>query len=133
MFGEDTRESSPWIAETLAAGLAEEGAESVSAGVLPTPGVAYLSRIQGFSAGVMISASHNPYSDNGIKVFSRSGYKLPDESEVAVEQTIFRLATGAGQPDGVIAASSSRRPVEAGRLAAGSLPGFPLLVGIWRG
>ncbi len=92
VFGEDTRESSPWIAETLAAGLAREGVESLSAGVLPTPGVAYLSRSQGFSAGAMISASHNPYSDNGIKLFSRSGYKLPDQSELAVEQTIFRLA-----------------------------------------
>ena len=92
VFGEDTRESSPWIGETLAAGLAQEGVESLSAGVLPTPGVAYLSRSQGFSAGAMISASHNPYSDNGIKLFSRSGYKLPDESELAVEQTIFRLA-----------------------------------------
>ena len=92
VFGEDTRESSLWIGETLAAGLAQEGVESLSAGVLPTPGVAYLSRSQGFSAGAMISASHNPYSDNGIKLFSRSGYKLPDESELAVEQTIFRLA-----------------------------------------
>ncbi len=111
VFGEDTRESSPWIAETLATGLAEEGAESVSAGVLPTPGVAYLSRIQGFSAGVMISASHNPYSDNGIKVFSRSGYKLPDESELAVEQTIFRLATEQANP-----AVSSRQVPPGGRL-----------------
>ena len=96
VLGEDTRESSRWIAETLAAGLAGEGVDSLSAGVIPTPAVAYLSRSQGFSAGVMISASHNPYSDNGIKVFSRYGYKLPDESELEVEQMIFQLATRQG-------------------------------------
>ena len=111
VFGEDTRESSPWIAETLAAGLAEEGVESLSAGVLPTPGVAYLSRSQGFSAGAVISASHNPYSDNGIKVFSRSGYKLPDERELKIEQTIFRLAIGQAS-----SAGSSQQVPPAGRL-----------------
>ncbi len=92
LIGEDTRESSRWIAETLASGLAREGGASVAAGVIPTAGVAYLSRAGGFSAGVMISASHNPYRDNGIKVFAHSGYKLPDEQEMEVEGAIFRLA-----------------------------------------
>lgn len=91
LIGQDTRESSRWIAEALAAGLARENVTSVSAGVLPTPGLAYLSRTNGFSAGVMISASHNPYQDNGIKVFAHSGYKLPDEDELAVEKRIFHF------------------------------------------
>ncbi len=90
LIGEDTRESSPWIAETLAASLAEEGVASVSAGVIPTAGVAYLARTEGFSAGVMISASHNPYQDNGIKVFAHSGYKLPDDAELEVEESMAR-------------------------------------------
>jgi phosphoglucosamine mutase len=65
---------------------------AVSAAVITTPGVAYLTRSDSFTAGVMISASHNPYQDNGIKVFGHSGYKLPDEEEHLVEQEIFRHA-----------------------------------------
>jgi len=94
LIGEDTRESSRWIAETLAAGLAQEEVVAVSAGVIPTAGIAYLSRRDDFAAGLMISASHNPYRDNGIKVFVHSGYKLPDEGELEVEENIFRLAPG---------------------------------------
>ena len=96
LLGEDTRESSRWIAEQLAGGLAREGLAAVSAGIITTPGLAYLSRINGFSAGVMISASHNPYRDNGIKVFAHSGYKLPDENELEVEENLFRLLESAG-------------------------------------
>ena len=62
-----------------------------SAGVITTPGVAYLARSRGFDAGVVISASHNPWTDNGIKVFSGDGFKLPDAREVAIEQEIFSL------------------------------------------
>ena len=91
LIGEDTRESSRWIAETVAAGLAEEGVDIRSAGVITTPGVARLTSSAGFDAGVMISASHNPYRDNGIKVFAATGYKLPDENEEQVERGIFRL------------------------------------------
>src|SRR5512140_1148827 len=91
LIGQDTRESSQWIAETLAAGLASEKVETVAAGVIPTAAVAYLARTEGFSAGVMISASHNPYRDNGIKVIAHSGYKLPDAAELEVEEHIFRL------------------------------------------
>ena len=61
------------------------------AGVITTPGVAYLTRTGPFLAGVMISASHNPYQDNGIKVFGHSGFKLPDTEEDTIEQEIFRL------------------------------------------
>jgi phosphoglucosamine mutase len=97
LIGMDTRESGPWIAAQVAAGLAQQGVGAVSAGVITTPGVAYLTRSDSFTAGVMISASHNPYRDNGIKVFGHSGYKLPDGEEDAIEREIFRHA---GEPAG---------------------------------
>ena len=78
LLGADTRESSPWISAVIAAGLSRGGAEVLSAGVITTPGVAYLTRKHQFAAGVVISASHNPWQDNGIKVFGGDGYKLPD-------------------------------------------------------
>ncbi|MBM3774154.1 MAG: phosphoglucosamine mutase [Acidobacteria bacterium] len=92
LIGLDTRESGAWIAGQVAAGLAERGLRARFAGVVTTPGVAYLTRHGPFVAGVMISASHNPYQDNGLKVFGHSGYKLPDEEEHLMEQEIFRLA-----------------------------------------
>jgi phosphoglucosamine mutase len=91
LIGMDTRESGPWIAAELAAGLSVEGVRSRFAGVVTTPGVAYLTRSDNFSAGVMISASHNPFQDNGIKVFATSGFKLPDEEERLIEEEIFRV------------------------------------------
>ena len=91
VIGQDTRESSAWIANRVSQGLAASGIEVHSAGVITTPGVAYLARSRKYAAGVVISASHNPWTDNGIKVFSGDGYKLPDAHEVAIEQEIFAL------------------------------------------
>jgi phosphoglucosamine mutase len=91
VIGMDTRESGPWLAAQLAGGLGAAGVRSRFAGVVTTPGIAYLTRTGPFVAGVMISASHNPYQDNGIKVFGHSGFKLPDEEEHEIEQEIFRL------------------------------------------
>jgi phosphoglucosamine mutase len=91
VIGQDTRESSGWIADRVALGLASLGIVVESAGVITTPGVAYLARSRGLNAGVVISASHNPWTDNGIKVFSGDGYKLPDARELAIEQEIFAL------------------------------------------
>jgi len=91
LIGRDTRESGGWIAELVAGGLEAAGARVRYAGVVTTPGVAYLTRSGPFLAGVMISASHNPYRDNGIKVFGHTGFKLPDEEEAAVEREILRL------------------------------------------
>ena len=91
VIGQDTRESSAWIADSIAQGLSSTGAEVHSAGVITTPGVAYLARSRNYAAGVVISASHNPWTDNGIKVFSGDGYKLPDAHELAIEQEIFAL------------------------------------------
>ena len=94
LIGADTRESGQWIADLVAGGLSRRGIVSRFAGVVTTPGVAYLTRTGPFRAGVMISASHNPYRDNGIKVFGHSGFKLPDGEEHAIEQEIFRLREG---------------------------------------
>jgi phosphoglucosamine mutase len=88
VMGEDTRESSAWISRTIAAGLQSKGIEVAYAGVITTPGVAFLTRHHGFAAGVMISASHNPYQDNGIKVLSRAGTKLAEAQELAIERAI---------------------------------------------
>src|SRR5258708_21777164 len=91
LIGQDTRESSRWIADRVALGLASRNVEAHSAGVITTPGVAYLARSRKFDAGVVVSASHNPWTDNGIKVFSGNGFKLPDSHELAIEQEIFSL------------------------------------------
>src|SRR4051812_22601786 len=98
VIGQDTRESSRWIADRVGSGLNFHGVEVHSAGVITTPGVAYLARSRKFDAGVVISASHNPWTDNGIKVFSGDGFKLPDARELAIEKEIFALLreTGSG-------------------------------------
>src|SRR5579862_1543647 len=89
VVGMDTRESGPWLAAEVAAGLSRNGVGVEFAGVTTTPGVAYLAKNGPFAAGVMISASHNPYRDNGIKLIGHSGYKLPDEQEEALEAEIL--------------------------------------------
>ena len=100
LMGLDTRESCPWIAATLASGLRAAGAHVDSAGIITTPAIAFLARKHGFSAGVVISASHNPWQDNGIKIFGGNGYKLPDETELSIEQEIDRvLATNPTLPE----------------------------------
>src|SRR5215470_6780253 len=91
VIGQDTRESSRWIADRVAEGLAAVGVDVHSAGVITTPGIAYLAPSRGMAAGVVISASHNPWTDNGIKVFSGDGFKLTDERELAIEKEIFEL------------------------------------------
>jgi phosphoglucosamine mutase len=99
VIGQDTRVSSGWIADRFLQGLASVGVETRSAGVITTPGVAYLAHSQGFDAGVVISASHNPWTDNGIKIFSGNGYKLPDAHELAIEKEIFALLQADAVPE----------------------------------
>jgi phosphoglucosamine mutase len=91
LIGMDTRESGPHIAALLSAGLQKEGASAEFAGVITTPGVACLVRQNDYQAGVVISASHNPYHDNGVKLFSHAGMKFPDAEEERLEEEIFRL------------------------------------------
>jgi len=91
VIGQDTRESSRWIGDRVAQGLISAGVAVESAGVITTPGIAYLARSRKYDAGVVISASHNPWTDNGIKVFAGTGFKLPDAHELAIEHEIFTL------------------------------------------
>src|SRR5213080_3912514 len=108
--GRDTRESGSWIERALIAGARESGAEVQSAGIITTPGVAFLARTLPADTGVVISASHNPYQDNGIKVFDPSGRKLDDATERKIEIDIaenasepsnhLRNNSGFGEPDG---------------------------------
>ncbi|HUA84102.1 MAG TPA: phosphoglucosamine mutase [Bryobacteraceae bacterium] len=98
VIGMDTRESGPWIARQVAGGLAREGVRPRFAGLITTPGIAHTARAGPFAAGVMISASHNPYQDNGIKIIDHSGFKLPDEQEHALEADILSFA---GEPSPV--------------------------------
>ena len=91
VIGRDTRESGPWIEEAFAAGASAAGAVCESAGVITTPGVAYVARAFGHDLGVVISASHNPFEDNGIKAFQPSGSKIDATLEAAIEADVARL------------------------------------------
>jgi phosphoglucosamine mutase len=104
VIGRDPRASGEMLEAAVAAGLAGAGADVLRVGVLPTPAVAYLTGAYGADVGVVLSASHNPMPDNGIKLFARGGHKLPDDIEVEIEQ--------------VVAAGTTRRPTGAavGRL-----------------
>jgi len=99
LIGQDTRESSRWIADRVAEGLAAVGVDVHSAGVITTPGVAYLARSRRMAARIVISASHTPSTDNGIKVFSGDGFKLTDERELAIEKEIFALLQSPASAD----------------------------------
>src|SRR5437763_9618318 len=92
--GRDTRESGPRIEQELLAGALASGASVQSAGVITTPGVAYLARVLPADAGVVISASHNPFADNGIKIFAPDGRKLDDATERLIEADIYAETDG---------------------------------------
>ena len=88
LCGRDTRESGGWIERELASGIASQGGTLTSTGIIPTPAVAFLTPRMGYTAGVVISASHNPFEDNGIKVFSGAGEKFTDTLERQVEAIV---------------------------------------------
>ncbi|WP_433973579.1 phosphoglucosamine mutase [Tunturiibacter lichenicola] len=128
LLGMDTRESSEWIAATLTAGLTEGGASVESAGVITTPAIAFLTKTHGFAAGVVISASHNPWQDNGIKLFGPDGYKLPDAVEMEIEEEIFRKLEGAKAmpPQTVAPAVNEADRAEYVRFLLDAVPGLSL-------
>ncbi len=99
VIGRDTRESGPWLEEALIEGATDAGATCHAAGVITTPGVAFLTRSLAADAGIVISASHNPYHDNGIKIFSPSGQKLDDSVEKAIEESVFAAVKDGGPPN----------------------------------
>lgn len=96
LIGRDTRRSGQMLLAALSAGLTSRGAHTVELGVVPTPGVSFLCRTLGAAAGIVISASHNPFEDNGIKFFSAEGEKLSDALELEIEGYLER--TGALEP-----------------------------------
>ena len=105
LSGRDTRQSGPWIEEQLAAGIRSQGGTLVSAGVIPTPAIAYLTPRMAYTAGVVISASHNPFEDNGIKVFSGTGAKFTESLEAQVEAIVTDTswdADGASASDAAV-------------------------------
>src|SRR2546425_1909593 len=89
VIGRDTRESGGWLEQALVAGATRAGAKSKSAGVITTPGVAFLARTLPADAGIVISASHNAYRDNGLKIFAPSGRKLDEDTERLIEGDVF--------------------------------------------
>jgi phosphoglucosamine mutase len=107
VLGRDTRESGPWLRDAVASGIVSRGAAAVDAGLIPTPGLAHILLSGRFDAGVMISASHNPYRDNGLKAFGSDGAKLTDEIESSIEELI--LDHGAEEPDAATEAAIDDR------------------------
>ena len=98
VIGKDTRLSGYMIENALAAGICSMGVDILLVGPLPTPGIAFITNSMRADAGVVISASHNPFQDNGIKIFSRDGFKLPDEKELEIEELIFSQKMEALRP-----------------------------------
>jgi phosphoglucosamine mutase len=89
LIGRDTRESGGWIESALVQAIRDTHGEAISAGIIPTSAVSYLAKKHAFAAGIVISASHNPYRDNGIKIFSSDGFKISDAWEASLEKEIF--------------------------------------------
>jgi len=131
VIGMDTRESGSWIAAEIAGGVARHGVTAQFAGVTTTPGIAYLAKSGSFAAGVMISASHNPYRDNGIKIIGHNGFKLPDRTEEELEEEIFRVtASGASSKPAELAVDHHLDDAYADHLARtipGGLDGFDIV------
>jgi len=109
LIGRDTRESGPMIEAALTRGAMASGARVESAGVITTPGVAYVTRAHGFDAGMVISASHNPFGDNGIKVFSPTGKKLADEMEQRVEREVAAVSHAAADETPALPSTDAQR------------------------
>ena len=107
LVGRDTRESGEWIERELARGLVSAGADVVSAGVVPTPAVAYLAGALDVDLGVMLSASHNPHRDNGIKVFSGRGEKFGEAEQVSVERMVADAGWSVGSAEGAVTTNPS--------------------------
>jgi len=98
VIGKDTRLSGYMIENALAAGICSMGVDVLLVGPMPTPGIAFITHSMRADAGVVISASHNPFQDNGIKIFARDGYKLDDHLELEIEDLIFSQKMAALRP-----------------------------------
>ena len=116
--GRDTRESGEWIEGAFLGGAREAGARVESAGVITTPGVAYLARSLPADAGVVVSASHNPFQDNGIKIFAPTGRKLDDATEQLIEADIYAGRVGGADNEGGAAHEAAAGPKGVDEVAA---------------
>ena len=123
LIGRDTRRSGPMLEGALAAGLAGAGADVRLLGVIPTPAVAELTLAAGAAAGAVISASHNPFADNGIKLFGPDGFKLPDDEEAAIEAS---MAEPGPRPEGAALGEIAPWPEGHDRYVQALLDRFPL-------
>ena len=115
VIGKDTRISGSMLESSLAAGVMSMGRLPLLVGVLPTPGIAFMAKTLHADAGIVISASHNPYQDNGIKIFSGDGFKLSDAEEETIEDLILEgkcLKNGALQPRRWVGLSEWRMPLD---------------------
>ncbi|MHB1653617.1 MAG: phosphoglucosamine mutase [Desulfitobacteriaceae bacterium] len=134
IIGKDTRISGDMLEAALIAGICSVGADVLQVGVLPTPGIAFLTRTMDVSAGVVISASHNPVQDNGIKFFSASGYKLPDAIEDEIESILnnpvkpWQTPTGGDVGRVIPVADAGRRYIDYLKSTVGRLEGLRVVM-----
>ena len=125
LIGRDTRLSGPMIEDALVAGICSMGVDALTVGVLPTPAVAFLTMDMKADAAIMISASHNPFEDNGIKIFQGNGLKLPDAAEARIEALIASERLGESAPTGAAIGRSSAIFGADGRYAVFLKNAFP--------
>lgn len=128
LIGRDTRASGQSLAEAVARGLRAGGLDPVMLGIVPTPAVSRAVRAHGARLGVVVTASHNPAGDNGIKFFGAGGMKLTDEDEAAIEQLLPEAAPQDGVPAGVVEAAAEYVAMAAGLLPPGALGGWRMVV-----
>ncbi|NNE19409.1 MAG: phosphoglucosamine mutase, partial [Myxococcales bacterium] len=125
VVGKDTRLSGYLFETAVASGICALGGEVLLSGPLPTPAIAHLTTSMRADAGVVISASHNPYQDNGIKIFGSDGFKLPDEVELQIESLIFGSELDKKRPTGVRVGRAERLDDAPGRYVAFVKASFP--------
>ncbi|NRA44280.1 MAG: phosphoglucosamine mutase [Oligoflexales bacterium] len=125
LIGKDTRKSGYMLEQALSSGICSVGVDTFFLGPLPTPGIAYLTRGMRANAGIVISASHNAYFDNGIKIFSADGYKLPDEVEEKLESLVFDSTLNAHLPTGKAIGTTQRIDDAIGQYAVFLKEQFP--------
>lgn len=125
LIGKDTRKSGYMLEQALSSGICSVGVDTYFLGPLPTPGIAYLTRGMRANAGIVISASHNPYYDNGIKIFSGDGYKLPDEVEHKLESLVFNNQLNHHLPTGNAIGTTERIEDAIGQYAVFLKEQFP--------
>jgi phosphoglucosamine mutase len=130
LIGRDTRRSGEMLAQALSSGVLSRGGDVTFLGIIPTPGVSYLTRVLGANAGVVISASHNPFEDNGIKLFNHNGEKLNDAIEADIEQQLDKPSASLPEVSGAAIGTAQRYRKDADHYARFLLENAPYLDGL---